>query len=533
MALELENVVDSTSDLSLWFKLLNGEPLTLSDVSEIIRLRWDYFRDNWEYIKPDYVATIGQYSNPEQFRAQIDTFSDFIKSQRVTSNGNNPFDNDDILLRFYSIFDNTQINNIKLTFEEQTIVSNKTAKIRAFTRGDFLYIRSQIQKERDIIADKTNTTDEDYNRIFNRSPQPGRVNINNKDVNKMYELQQSIKTVDFVLANAFALTTSAIDPFALARTNANNKLDIGDYSSGSMIKLNYGEDLQALSKRTLGDPDRWIDIAIANGLKPPYIDEIGERIDLISNAGGNQINLSGTDTSNNLNVNKMSVGQVVLLQSDILTFPEQRSILNITEVPISGELILELDGESDLNKYKVSENANIRIYKQNTINSSFYILIPNQETLDDNNADDKEPWFLNTSDETEKRQKIDLKLEEGGDLIFDPSGDLQLTFGLDNSTQAVQLKMGVELGELRRHPEYGLSTVAGTTNISIEDVKNQVAQNIVNSITSDERFSGINRLDVEYMKDKGSDKAVALSIILIVKLADSDQLVPITFSVSL
>ena len=377
MALDFENSLDSVADLNLWYKIRSNEGLTLTDLPEIIRLRWNYFRDNWEFIKQDYTDAIETYSDPDQLKLHIETFSDFIASQRISTNSRNPFDDGDTLFRFFSIFDNTLVNNVNLTYEENLTLDAKLVRIEGFTRGDFLAIRTLIEAERDTLADKANATDDDYNRVFGRSPQAGRVDIKNKDINKMYELQEAIKTVNFILANAFSLDTAAVDPFALARENANNPdIEIGDYASGSLIKLNYGEDLQALAKRTLGDPDRWIDIAIANGLKPPYIDEVGEKLLLISTASGNQINIAGIDTNNELNIDKLSVGQLILLQSDVETFPEQRNILNITQVPISGELIIELGGEADLDRYKLAENAHIRIFKQSTINSSFFIFIP-------------------------------------------------------------------------------------------------------------------------------------------------------------
>lgn len=532
MALDFERTIDSMADLSLWYKFNNNEPMALSDIPEIIRLRWPYFRDNWEFIKDGYITSIDTYSEPDQLKSHISSFSEFVDSQRTLSNNRNPFDNKDILLKFYAIFDNTLINNINLTYEEQQIVDAKLNRIDSFTRGNFLAIRDLLQEERDALADRANATDKDYNRVFDRSPLTGRVSLKNGDINKMFELQESIKSVDFILANAFSLDTSVIDPFALARQNANNPdISIGDYSSGTLVKMNFGEDLQALAKRTLGNPDKWIDIAIANGLKSPYIDEVGEKVDLISNASGNQINISGTDTSNNLNIDKLSVGQIVLLKSDVQTFPEQRSILNITEVPISGELIMELNGEPDLDKYKIVENAHIRIFKQNTINSSFFILIPSENPLDDDLKGDT-PWFLRSSDVTERRQKVDVSISDDGDLSFDPTGDFQLSYGLDNSVQAVKLKVGVEAGELRRHPEHGLIPVAGSNNNNIGVIKDQLIKSIASNITADERFASIDRLDVLYNDTLDNTSGVVISITIVVQLAGSGQLVPITFSVN-
>src|SRR5690606_24961551 len=108
---------------------------------------------------------------------------------------------------------------------------------------------------------------------------------------------------------------------------------------------------QDLAARYLGDSNRWLDIAIANGLKPPYIDEIGEAISLISNGEGNQVNISEVDPSGRSNKDKLFINQVIFISSDTLKFAEQRRIISIKEVPISGELVVELSGEADLDKF--------------------------------------------------------------------------------------------------------------------------------------------------------------------------------------
>lgn len=532
MALDFENSISVLSELDLWYKVTAGEELYLTDIPEIIRFRWAYFKDNWEFIKQEYIDLIGSYSDPQLLKTHIETFTEFVASQRNSISSRNPFDNEIVVSRFYAIFDNTPISSVLLSYEEQKILDEKVRTIQQYTRGNFLEIRKQLQEERDILADKVSSADEDYNRVFNRSAQAARVNITNKDLNKMYELQEAIKAVDFILANSFSLDSSFIDPFALARTNANNPdINIETYFSGSLTKLNYGEDLQALARRTLGDPNKWIDIAITNGLKPPYIDEVGEKILLISNASANQVNIAGVDASNNLNIDKLFVGQVLLLQSNTQTFPEQRIVQNVKQVPVSGEIILELSGQSDLDKYKLSENAYIRIYKPNTTNSSFFIMIPSETPLEDQVANDV-PWFLQGSDGTEKRQKVDLTIAENGDLVFNSTGDLQLSYGLNNSIQAIRLKMSTEAGELRRHPNYGLPNVSGIKNSDFETAREVLIDSITSLIATDERFSNIENLDVEYNRVTDQFAASYIRINLVVRLAGSGQLLPITFSIN-
>jgi hypothetical protein len=532
MALDFEGSLSGLSRLDLWYKVTGNEELYLSDITEIIRLRWPYFRDNWEFLKDKYLGLMKTYSDPKLLQTQINNFSEFVESQRNSKTNKNPFENSDIIPRFYSIFDSTTINSVSLTYEERQIVENKKREVNAYTRGDFLAIRDQLAKERDQIADRDGTTDPDYNRVFNRSPLEARVDINNKDINKMYQLQEAIKSTDFILANSFSLSTATIDPFALAKSNANNPaIDIQSYSSGYLTKLNYGEDLQALAARTLDSPDKWIDIAITNGLKAPYIDEVGERLFLISNASGNQINIAETDINNNLNIDKLSIGQVVLLQSTTQTFPEQRTIQNITQVPISGEIIIELAGESNLDRYKLSESAYVRVFKPNTINSSFYIMIPSTLPLDDTSKSDT-PWFLQGSDGTDKRQKVDLNIDENGDLNFNSTGDLQLSYAMTNAVQAIKLKMMVEAGELRRHPEFGLNPVVGLTNANIALTRQILTNSISKMIQADERFASIDTLDITYGTGVDSNFPTVININLIVKLAGSGQLLPVTFSIN-
>jgi hypothetical protein len=532
MALEFENSISSLADLDFWYKVTGNEPLLLLDVPEIIRLRWSYFKDNWEFIKQRYVDLIPSYPSPNTLKNQIDSFSDFITSQRTSKSNKNPFDNDVVISKFYAIFDTTLINNIRLSFEEQQIIDNKIRITKSYTRGNFLLIRSQLEKERDEISDKVNTSDADYNRVFQRSSQAGRVQIKNKDLNKMFELQEAIKSVNYILANSFSLESSTIDPFALARANANNPdIDIKTYSSGFLIKLNYGEDLQSLAKRTLGNPDNWIDIAITNGLKAPYIDEVGQKLQLISNANGNQINIAEFDIDNAFNIDKFFIGQVILLQSIVQTFPEQRSVLNITQVPISGEIILELDGEADLNRYKLIDSASIRIYKPNTVNSSFLVMIPSLSEVDDTTKSDT-PWFLQGAVAEDKIQKVDLAFDEKGELNFGSTGDLQLSYGLTNAIQAIKLKLAIEAGELRRHPDFGLVAVQGLRNSDMASIRSILTQSITAMIDADQRFANIKQLDVTYADILDANTATSVSIALVVRLAGSGRLLPITFSVN-
>lgn len=522
----------SMADVNFWLKVRGGDDLTLADVPSIIPLRWPYFRDSWEFIKPNLVEAMAATVNPDFLDQQITDFSKFIESQRTSAAKINPFQDASAFYRFYAIFDNVLITAINLTNQESDILKNEILRINAFSKNNFIHAKQNVIDYRDRVSDTYGLSDESYNAAFRKSSIPPQINATIVEANFLLTLAASIKTVDFILANLFAVDLS-IDPFALARANAKNpNVNIGQYSSGRLVKMNYGESLETLANRYLGDPNKWIDISIANGLKPPYIDEVGIRIPLLSNGSGNQINLSESDITGNLNIDKLYINQPIFLQSNSQVVVDQRTIISLRQVPVSGEIILELDGNRNMDIYKTLENAYIRVFAPNTVNSSFYVLIPSVEPLA-NGRNDEVPWFLAKSAEDERRAKIDLALDDAGDLTFTTNGDVKLSYGIDNAIQAIKLKIITELGSLRYHPTFGLVNVIGTRNSNIDGVRELLTQSILSQIESDSRFDRVEDLAVEYLVNNQTGQGVgAMAISLSVRLAGGTQVIPISFTVN-
>lgn len=528
----LDTAYASIANINLWLMVYTGDEIMLADVPTIIPLRWTYFRDNWEFIKPTLQGLVPSYYDPDFLNQQIIDFSTFINSERNGNPNINPFSDSKIVYKFYAIFDNIGVEDINLTNEETTILNNVIATVQNYSKNDFVQQKQNIINYRDYLADIDGLTDATYNSTYSRSPVPGQTTATIVDINTMYTLQGSIKSADFILSNLFAVDT-AVDPFALARTNANNPdINIGQYSSGFLVKINYGENLESLANRYLGSPDHWIDIAIANGLKPPYIDEIGTSLLLLANGNGNKINIAATDSSGNPNLSNFYVNQSMFLQSQTQLMPDQRNVVNIEVIPVSGEIVLTLDGLPNLNLYRIADSASVRIFAPGTTNSSFFILIPSTSPLPDNRQEEV-PWFLAKSADDEKRAKVDLAIGANGDLNFTTNNDLQLSYGLANDIQAMQLKIITELGELDRHPTYGLVSVVGKTNSDITGIQSLITESLTNQVAADSRFDRIESLEVDYLVNQATNQGVAaIAISMTVRLAGGNTVVPISFTIN-
>lgn len=521
------NTFQYSANLSLWFRVRAGDLLNLADVPEIIPIRWNYFRDNWQFLKRNLLGKASLAEDPDYFRTALDDLTDFINKQRLNTTDINPFSGNDIYFRFHPVFNALLIEQIDLSNEERTIVDNKVRIIRDFSKNDFLDIKKNLTAYRDQLADQVGLTDTDYNRIYNRGNAVSEVEPTIADLNLMMVIQKQLDSVNFVLANLFAVDT-AIDPFALARTNANNpEVNIGQYGSGFLVKLHYGESLQSLAGRYLQDPNKWVDIAIANGLKQPYIDEDGEKLFLLANGSGNQINIGATNTLGESNENKFHINQLVYIQSDTILFPSQRLVTGIKKIPVSGELVLTLSGDDNMSDYLLANNASIRVFKLNTINSSQFILIPSPNALPDNRQEEI-PWFQVSSSSDEKKTKIDIAVDDNGYLQLTPNGDISLSYNLANAIQAIKLKFLTELGENSFHRGYGIVNIVGTPNSSSTTAQNALVESISSQIQADSRFDRIESISVQ-PQTTGS---VGFNVDLVVRLAGSNTLLPISFTVA-
>jgi len=517
------------ADLFLWTKVQTEEALTIADIPLLLKYRYQYILDNWVSIRNQIENRADTYIDIDRLKVELLKFDELMKIEKYKASGNKTNEGE-LISAYFTVFDNMYISDIPVSQAEEKILQSEINRVSAFKKNDFLIMRKILIDGRDALADTISGTDVDYNRIYNRSPLRPLLNKTIAQIIITNQFQISINSIDDILANESMLSSMAsIDPFAFARLNANNpNIDIKTFTSGNLVKLNYGESLQTLALRTMGDESRWKEIAIANGLKPPYIDEVGIRIKLLTNAKGNAINLAKVNEDGSINKERFYIDQIIILRSDVEKKPDQRSIISIREVPISGELVIELNGEPDLEKYTTADGAYITVYERRTINSNFYVCIPSNEPVD-RPLKESEPWYLMSKGIDEKKAGVDLNLNTDGDISFTSFGDIQLSYGMDNAVQAVKILLGTEASNLPKHEDFGITYPIGGKNLNVDQIKSELAINISSQILNDARFSRLDYLKVESISSGNqSGYMVSLGVVL----AGGDTVIPLSFKVN-
>jgi len=308
------------------------------------------------------------------------------------------------------------------------------------------------------------------------------------------------------------------DPFFVVRNALNNpNIPMASSQSGFLVPFPAGSSLEKLAAKYLGTPDRALEIATANGLKFPYVDEVGHKTTLTVNGIGNIAIISLNDKDG------FYINQEIFLGSNGQKLIK-RTILNIEEDKNNSQLLITLNGDANLSDYTTVQGAYVFSYDPYTVNSDEFIMIPTPGTAAGGfpiNA--QKPWFLDNVPTDLKNIDVDIAIDDTNDLVFDSTGDLALVYGMANAAQALNLKVQTKAKDLIRNPTFGLIEIAGKYNNS-EITQTLLTMLIQQAIGGDDRFSGVNGLG--YTITKG-----AVFINASVKLKGSNNSIPLTFQI--
>ena len=503
-------------DLTLFFKIDSNTPMSMADFPKIAEGRWDFFRNNWDFLKTDYLAKIRALPDgPAKTAAnvQYSQFSELISSNRSSSV--NPLTNKSTIRKFKDLLDNILINDLPITQAERTLIDKDVQRVVKLQKDDFYQMRERVRIVHDKTADSLGLGDETYNALFDRVGIPEIITFQFSNFQILSSLIAVKDTITSMIPTTMVYNERP-DPFANIRNSLNNpNIPMNSSQTGFMVPFQAGTTLPRIASQYLGTPDRWLEIAIANGLEFPYIDEVGTRVFLVINGIGSLAIVDIVEFPN------FATGDEVFVGSSALGL-SRRSIVSIEKDVGNGQLILTLDGANDLSKYTTVQRGFVFHYKRNTVNSDKFIMIPTQGAAGfPINA--REPWFVKNLSQDQKNLGVDLAVSDDSDLIFNNNGDLQLIYGLGNATQAANLKFKIKTKELLRNPDFGIEEITGKFK------NNEISESLLlllveTALGGDDRFEGTDGFGYTMTETE-------IFINTSIKLAGTSSSIPLTFQI--
>lgn len=414
----------------------------------------------------------------------------------------NPYSNNS-----YALLSQINVSQLDIPAALQKKIDEEYERVSSFTQNDFINMQATVQAAAVSISDTVGASDAQFDATYlNTHPDANR-EPSLEDFNVLYAINDILDGLNTLATTQTESSNVTMD--YVAGLAAASGIAFQTPTSKFAIPFPYDTSLEQVASMYLKDPDRWMEIATLNGLREPYVDEIGFSRYLLGNGKLSEIIIS--------NEENLRIGQPVWLQSNFIA-REKRHILNINKVS-EGNIVVTLDGAADLDKYKVSANAYLHAFLPDTVNSHQLIYIPSNDAADDNSELAKIPG-IDAYDHLLELGGVDLLLTSDNDLAVTSDGDCRLAYGLQSFVQRAKITLGTPQGSLIRHPNFGLPLAVGQ---SIADLDfPSLAQSCRDLFKEDPSFDGVVGVSI-------SQAGPALTINM--SLAISGQETPLPVSV--
>jgi hypothetical protein len=408
----------------------------------------------------------------------------------------------------FETFDALKVSDLDLRPNHIKKVAEQRQAVRLLRRENFQKFRDDALQ---VLADYEATVgvgDSDFAAIYGRPAPTATREPTDDDWDVIYALSQLAQNYDYLAAAEIPQQDSLNSLDYVAGLASRSGIAFQVPRSKFAVPFPYGHTLEQLAAMYLGDPNRWHEIAVLNGLRAPYVDEEGFRLSLLTNGSGNQILVPPSEN--------FFVGQKVWLSSTS-SRREARRIQSLENLSTTVTRLV-LDGLPDLQKFGTASQAFLQAFLPDTVNSQMQIFIPSDRDPGDQDFLVKTIPGIDYFDPLVQSGGIDLLLTPGGDLVFTADGDNRLAVGLTNIVQKVRLALGTPQGSLQHHPDYGLNLKPGvsTADVSAQGVLASARQ----LFRDDPGFTGVTSAAVQ--KD-GSH----LKLVLGVGISGTGQNIPV------
>ena len=268
----------------------------------------------------------------------------------------------------------------------------------------------------DFVGLGSPVLDQIFGRVSTVGSTTGR-SATNEEFDLLNAFNLAITGIQDILSTSVLFRNSYADEVEATIAAFAEAIDLQVETATQEVILFQNEYLEDLALRTLADSTRWPEIAILNGLKPPYV-----------------------------TVKPRFAGLDGVLDFAKLT-PEEQALFNVsTTVASFGDSIL-VPAPAFFGLVDIQEGA------ENVLTAGLT--------------------------QVEKNLGVDLRINgETYDLILTNGGDLQAIAGAGNMAQAVLTRLRYEKGELLRHPEIGVGLVVGTKARDLNSIRDDIIRSL-------------------------------------------------------
>ena len=408
--------------------------------------------------------------------------------------------------------DQIPIASLQLPQEAKQDILSDLNRVRNLRRKDFEDYANTIRTTADKVAFMVGAGDPTYAEVYGIDIQPIKSEPTQSDWDTLNALQDSIAVLLQFAATADGEPEQA--PTYLERFGG---LAVASGIAWQMpvskfaIPFPFGATLEGLSATYLKDPNRFMEIIALNGLRSPFVDELGYSIPLLVNGNGGAVVINYSDD--------LYAGKTIWLSSNAAN----RVQFTIESIQTNnGISTLKLSDVVD--SYKVADKAVLEAFLSGTICSRNLIWLPSDvEPLDPESVVTKDIVGVDVTDPMVSVGGVDLLLGSDLDLVL-VDGDLRYAIGLANIVQWVKSTISIEKGELIQHRDIGMPLSIGLSLADFSAAATVAA--IRKQLSQDSTFSRVDRIVVNQ-----NGNAVSIDISAVV--AGTSRPLPLSYGLDL